>query len=127
MSDAAKIVKKPWGQEEWLELNDRYCFKRITIFAGSRTSLQYHMKKLETNYLESGEAELTLENQHGELCVTKIVQGSRATISPGKLHRIKALTDIVLMEVSTPEVDDVVRVEDDTKRPDGRIQAEHVT
>jgi len=46
-----KIINKPWGREVWLELNDKYCYKRIYIKAGTRTSFQYHLKKLETNYI----------------------------------------------------------------------------
>ena len=45
----SKIVYKPWGREEWLELNDKYCYKRLYINAGTKTSYQYHEKKLETN------------------------------------------------------------------------------
>ena len=57
-----KVVHKPWGKEEWLELNDAYCYKRIYINAGYKTSYQYHQFKKETNYIISGEAEVWLEN-----------------------------------------------------------------
>jgi mannose-6-phosphate isomerase len=56
----SQIKYKPWGKEVWLELNDYYCYKRIYINKGYRTSLQYHEKKVETNYLISGEAILYL-------------------------------------------------------------------
>ncbi len=60
-----KTVSKPWGKEIWLELNDKYCYKRIYINAGTRTSYQYHENKLETNYIIDGEAEVWLEDDNG--------------------------------------------------------------
>ena len=60
-----KTIYKPWGKEEWLELNDKYCYKRIYINAGTKTSYQYHDKKLETNYIIEGTAEIWLENDEG--------------------------------------------------------------
>ena len=57
-----KTVHKPWGKEIWLELNDKYCYKRIYINAGTKTSYQYHKKKMETNYIIEGQAEVWLEN-----------------------------------------------------------------
>ena len=61
----SKIVYKPWGKEIWLELNDKYCYKRIHINVGAQTSYQYHKQKLETNYIIDGEAEVWLENNEG--------------------------------------------------------------
>jgi mannose-6-phosphate isomerase-like protein (cupin superfamily) len=120
-----KVVNKPWGREEWLALNDRYCYKRLYVNEGHRTSYQYHNVKLETNYIISGEAEVWLENDEGVVVKTKMIEGDFFTVHPKKKHRIIALTDIILQECSTPEVDDVVRLEDDTERPDGRIDSEH--
>ena len=122
---SSKIVTKPWGREEWLELNDRYCYKRIYINAGTRTSFQYHNKKQETNYIISGDAEVWLENDKGVVEKEKMTAGDFFSVLPPRKHRVIALTDIILQEVSTPEVDDVVRIEDDAKRPDGRIESEH--
>ncbi len=121
-----KIVKKPWGKEIWLELNDKYCYKRIYINAGTRTSLQYHKRKLETNYIIEGEAEVWLENDDGEIIKKRMKKDQWFTVKPGKKHRIVAITDLILQEVSTPEVDDVIRIEDDTGRPSGRIESEHI-
>ena len=121
-----KIVKKPWGKELWLELNEKYCYKRIHINAGHRTSYQYHLKKLETNYLIEGQAEVWLENEEGVVEKTIMNGGDFFTVVPPRKHRVIALTDIILQEVSTPEVDDVVRIQDDAERPDGRIEDEHV-
>ena len=65
MNSNIKIVYKPWGKEHWLELNSKYCYKRIYINAGHRTSYQYHNFKIETNYLISGKAMVWLENDDG--------------------------------------------------------------
>jgi len=121
----AKTVIKPWGKEVWLELNDKYCYKRIYINAGSRSSFQYHNQKLETNYIISGTAEVWLEDDGGKIIKTKMGPGEFFTVTPPKKHRVIAITDIILQECSTPEVDDVVRIEDDTGRTDGRIESEH--
>lgn len=124
-SENAKVVSKPWGKEVWLELNDRYCYKRIYINAGHKTSFQYHEKKLETNYIIAGEAEVWLENEKGELEKKNMGADDFFTVIPPRKHRVIAITDIILQEVSTPEVDDVIRIEDDANRGDGRIEAEH--
>ncbi len=120
-----KIVTKPWGREEWLELNDCYCYKRIYINAGTRTSFQYHEKKRETNYIIAGEAEVWLENDNGVVEKIQMKAGDFFNVVPPKKHRVIAITDIILQEVSTPEVDDVIRIQDDAGRPDGRIDTEH--
>src|SRR3989338_10751257 len=132
----AKTVIKPWGKEVWLELNDRYCYKRIYISSGHQTSLQYHERKLETNYIISGEAEVWMEDPIGTIrlnigksiysfSVTRMGINDFFTVKPKTIHRIKALTDIILQEVSTPEVDDVIRMQDDSGRGHGRIESEH--
>lgn len=123
--DQAKIVMKPWGREEWLALNDRYCYKRIIIYEGHRTSFQYHEKKHETNFFVSGEAEVWLENDNGEIEKFRVVAGQHFDVAPPKKHRIIAIRELVILEVSTPEVDDVVRIQDDAGRGDGRIESEH--
>lgn len=115
------IVNKPWGQECWLELNEHYCLKRIYINSGCRTSLQYHDFKTETNCLIFGKARVLIgETWH------EINANDYFTIKPKVIHRIEALTDVVLQEVSTPQISDVIRVSDDTGRPHGRIESEHI-
>lgn len=121
-----KIVYKPWGKEEWLELNDYYCYKRIYINRGHRTSYQYHEKKIETNYLIFGNAEIWLENDEGVVEIKDMKSGDFFTVLPKRKHRVIAKTDIILQEVSTPQVDDVVRIEDDSHRKDGKIEKEHL-
>jgi len=121
----SKTVYKPWGKEVWLELNEKYCYKRIYIDKGHRTSYQYHNYKRETNFLISGKAEVWLENDEGVVEKFIMNPGEFFNVTPPKKHRVIALTDIILQEVSTPEVDDVIRLEDDTNRINGRLDHEH--
>ena len=120
-----KIINKPWGKEEWLELNEKYCYKRIYINKGYKTSYQYHNFKRETNYLIQGTAEVWLENDEGVVEKKIMKAGEFFNVTPPKKPRVIAFTDIILQEVSTPEVDDVIRIEDDTNRKDGKIEGEH--
>jgi dTDP-glucose pyrophosphorylase/mannose-6-phosphate isomerase-like protein (cupin superfamily) len=120
-----KTIFKPWGKEEWLELNEVYCYKRIYINAGYKTSYQYHNFKRETNYIISGQAEIWLENEEGVVEKKIMGPGEFYNVRPPKKHRVIALTDLIMQEVSTPEVDDVIRIEDDTNRADGKIEGEH--
>jgi choline kinase/mannose-6-phosphate isomerase-like protein (cupin superfamily) len=122
-----KTIIKPWGKEEWLELNDAYCYKRIYINAGYKTSYQYHNFKRETNFIISGEAEIWLENDEGVVEKKIMKAGEYFNVTPPKKHRVIALTDIILQEVSTPEVDDVIRIDDEFARANGKIEGEHQT
>ena len=121
-----KTIFKPWGKEVWLELNDKYCYKRIYINAGTKTSYQYHEKKLETNFIIDGTAEVWLENDKGVVEKKIMKAGEYFTVEPPKKHRVIAVTDIILQEVSTPEVDDVIRISDDSGRGNGKIDHEHL-
>ena len=122
-----KVIHKPWGKEEWLELNDAYCYKRIYINEGYKTSFQYHEFKRETNYIIEGTAEIWLENEEGVIEKTIMKAGDYFNVTPPKKHRVIAITDIILQEVSTPHVDDVFRIDDEFNRTDGKIEAEHKT
>ena len=122
-----KVVHKPWGKEEWLELNDAYCYKRIYINEGYKTSFQYHEFKRETNYIIEGTAEIWLENEEGVIEKTIMKAGDYFNVTPPKKHRVIAITDIILQEVSTPHVDDVFRIDDEFNRTNGKIEAEHKT
>ena len=122
-----KVVHKPWGKEEWLALNEFYCYKRIYINAGYKTSFQWHEQKHETNYIIKGEAEVWLENDEGEIIKKVMKAGDFFDVVPPKKHRVIAITDIILQEVSTPHVDDVFRINDEFNRADGKIDAEHKT
>ena len=122
-----KVVHKPWGKEEWLELNDAYCYKRIYINAGYKTSYQYHEFKRETNYIIEGTAEIWLENEEGIVEKKIMKAGEYFNVAPPRKHRVIAITDIILQEVSTPHVDDVIRINDEFNRTDGKVEAEHKT
>tara|TARA_R110002020_G_scaffold104675_1_gene244767 strand:+ start:305 stop:673 length:369 start_codon:yes stop_codon:yes gene_type:complete len=106
-----KTVTKPWGKEEWLVVNDSYCLKKLYVNEGQRLSLQYHEKKKETMFLQIGECDLKLNDE-----MIHMVHEKAYTINPGNIHRVEAKTDCIILEVSTPEVEDVVRLEDDHKR-----------
>ncbi len=110
-----KHVDKPWGHEVWFAQTERYVGKILVIEAGKRLSLQYHRVKDESIYVQEGQLRLTLERD-GELEVEDLGPGEARHIPPGTRHRFEALERCVLCEVSTPEVDDVVRLEDDFGR-----------
>ena len=126
-TDAAKVVSKAWGEERWLVHGDApFVFKLIRLRAGMRTSLQLHREKEEANLVLEGRAELVFEpDPAGSLERRALEPGNVVHVRPGAVHRLEAVTDLVVLEVSTPEVDDVVRLSDDWGRPDGRIDAEH--
>ena len=110
-SKPVKIVEKPWGREIWLCVEKEYAGKILEIKKGCRTSLQYHNKKKESMYVLSGELKIAYPG--GEKILKK---GESITVNPGDRHRLCAAKDLVLIEVSTPELDDVVRLEDDHGR-----------
>ncbi len=102
-----KKIDKPWGYELLFAVTKNYAGKILFIRKGEELSLQYHKKKEESIYVARGVVEVTLE---GERSVMK--GGEALHIAPNTKHRIKALEDAELFEVSTPELQDVVRLED---------------
>jgi mannose-6-phosphate isomerase len=109
-------IDKPWGHEEiWAE-TAQYVGQVLFVKAGRRLSLQHHEKKTETLRVQSGEIELELDDDRGVLQKTRKKAGESWHIAPGRRHRFTAISDAELMEVSTPELDDVVRHEDDYGR-----------
>jgi mannose-6-phosphate isomerase-like protein (cupin superfamily) len=111
-----KIVEKPWGREVWIAHTDRYALKIIEFKKGSRSSLQYHVKKHEHIYVDAGMLQIEKENDEGKMDILILKAGDVIENKPGSKHRVTALEDVRLIEVSTPELDDVVRVEDDYNR-----------
>jgi mannose-6-phosphate isomerase-like protein (cupin superfamily) len=111
-----KIVEKPWGRETWVAHTDKYAFKIIEIKAGTRSSLQYHVRKHEHIYVDTGVLQMEWENEAGEMITLTLHPGEVVENKPGRKHRAIAVEDVRLLEVSTPELDDVVRVEDDYHR-----------
>jgi mannose-6-phosphate isomerase-like protein (cupin superfamily) len=114
--EPATRVEKPWGWELWWTVTDRYVGKVIFVNAGRRLSLQYHNHKDESIYVIEGEMILHLENEEGTLDAIKLGAGEFRRVAVGRRHRFEAITDTKLIEVSTPELDDVVRIEDDFGR-----------
>lgn len=109
----SRVVQKPWGEEFiWAE-TDKYVGKILRVKAGHRLSFQYHTKKEETMMLINGLA--MLETKAGEFPLSR---RSPIHIPAGAAHRIRAIKDSEILEVSTPELDDVVRLEDDYDRTD---------
>jgi len=110
-------VEKPWGYELLWAKTDQYVGKVIHVTAGHALSLQYHNKKTETIYLHSGR--LLFEIQEGDKLVGREMHpGDRIHVPAGTVHRMTAVTDVDIFEVSTPELDDVVRLEDRYGRAD---------
>lgn len=132
--DEIKSVNKPWGYEKWItgEIgNLLYAFKKIFLKKGFKTSLQYHERKTETNFVHSGKIRLYYQTKpfvKGEklnIETKDFGAGTNIQVYPYFIHRIEALEDTVLFEASTSELDDVIRLEDDAKRGSGRIISEH--
>ena len=109
-------VDKPWGHELWFALTDRYAGKLLHVRAGQRLSVQYHETKDETSYLLSGRLLLHRGSEADSLVETDLEAGAVWRNEPGQVHTIEALQDAVVVEVSTPELDDVVRLSDDYGR-----------
>lgn len=147
MTVTPKIVMKPWGYELWIADGVRtpYANKKILFNAKSKTSLQVHKEKFETNYVLSGYGTLLISEeffdidtylsgkmsaedvQHhiDQLQSVPLSPGAIFDVSPGHLHRVLAITDLEFIETSTCQLDDVVRLLDDTNRPHGKVDAEH--
>lgn len=115
MSGRAEVkrVPKPWGYEIIWAHTDRYCGKILHINAGEALSVQYHERKDETVHLLSGEMIYWVqEGKDGELRDMKLRAGESFRITPGTIHYMEAVTDVDVLEASTPELDDVVRIKD---------------
>jgi len=113
-----KVVPKPWGEELLFSCTDRYAGKIIIIKKGHRLSLQYHERKHEAHYLDSGRIKYTLgsSDRPGDYREVIAEPGTVVVLPPGTVHRMEALEDVRLFEVSTPELEDVVRLDDDYGR-----------
>ena len=112
----ARRVAKPWGHELIWAHTDRYVGKVLVIETGKRLSLQRHEIKDEAIYVLSGRLQLQLEDDGGEVRVEELGPGEFRRVPTGRIHRYEAIERVELIEVSTPELDDVVRLEDDFGR-----------
>ena len=116
LGGAQRHVPKPWGSEQIWALTERYCGKVIRISAGKRLSLQRHERKEESLIVLRGTLRLHLEDDEGIVRVVELGPGESAHVDTHRIHRFEAATDVELVEVSTPEIDDVERLEDDFGR-----------
>jgi mannose-6-phosphate isomerase len=105
-------VDKPWGHELWWALTDAYAGKILHVERGHRLSLQFHEHKDESAYLLSGRLLLTKGPSEDDLTTVELAPGDTWRNVPGELHTIEAVEDSDVLEVSTPELDDVVRLTD---------------
>tara|TARA_Y100000996_G_C22503757_1_gene635503 strand:+ start:11 stop:1234 length:1224 start_codon:yes stop_codon:yes gene_type:complete len=147
---SVKKVKKPWGYEKWIAdgaPNFKYALKEIFFKSGFKSSIQFHEFKEETSYVQNGTGMLyystekinfekyrnngytnedmqdILNNFHHE----ELKPGMVYHIKPGTIHRVEAITDLTLIESSTIELEDVIRINDEWGRDDGKINTEHNT
>ena len=104
-------VPKPWGYELIFARTDRYVGKILHVNKGEALSLQYHEMKEETLFVVAGELRLTIESD-GDRREVSLRQGEAFHIPPRLIHRMVAVVDTDVAEVSTPELDDVIRLED---------------
>ena len=109
-------VPKPWGHELIWTQTERYVGKLIVIEAGKRLSLQKHVRKDESILVIAGRMVLSLENADGSIEQIEMGPGDHRRVPTGRIHRFEAIELTELVEVSTPELDDVIRIEDDFGR-----------
>ena len=111
-------VHKPWGSEKWITHNDKYTGKFIYVNAGEELSKQYHEKKHETIYLLGGKMIIEIGEPTSSLYKVIHIDSNNADeertfiLSPKTIHKIMAITNCILIEWSTSEVDDIVRISD---------------
>lgn len=109
-------IDKPWGHELIWAHTDRYVGKILVIETGQRLSLQRHLVKDESILVSSGRLRLHLEDDEGTVVIEELGPGAHRHVPTGRIHRYEAIDRCTLIEVSTPELDDVVRLEDDFGR-----------
>lgn len=146
--DEVRLITKPWGYERWLadgEQGFSYVLKEILIRGPHQSSLQFHEFKQETAWIKQGVGRLHISDTDIDLywyrrggytpeSLQRVVDtvytipltaGDVFHVMPGQIHRVEAIEDILLIEASSLEVDDVIRLTDDSGRTSGRIQSEH--
>ncbi|HET7417584.1 MAG TPA: cupin [Solirubrobacterales bacterium] len=119
MSDLKpRRVEKPWGHELWWADTDSYAGKLLHVNAGHRLSLQLHRRKDESSLLLTGRLRLVRGSDPDNLDEQEVGPGHAWRVEPGTVHSIEAIEDSVILEVSTPDLDDVVRLQDRYGRAD---------
>ena len=111
-----KIINKPWGKEEIIEINSKYMLKKLSMNKGHRCSLQYHNLKKETIFVLSGKLKILIGDKINNLRIRNLDKGDSITIEPGIIHRMEGIENVVYLEASTQETNDVVRLKDDYSR-----------
>lgn len=114
----ADRIEKPWGYEIHWAQTPNYTAKILHIIKGKRLSLQYHDMKMETLCTLKGKTLLWIDNEKGDFVGIDMEVGKGYTMMPFQRHRIEAIEDTDIVEVSTPETGTTFRLEDDFKRPD---------
>jgi mannose-6-phosphate isomerase-like protein (cupin superfamily) len=105
-------VDKPWGYEIRWAITDRYLGKILHVNRGEALSLQYHERKDECLLVSTGSIDIELGGPDGNLERVRMRSGDTVHLTPGTRHRITAVEDADIFEVSTPEIEDVIRLED---------------
>jgi mannose-6-phosphate isomerase len=112
-------VSKPWGRELWFAQTDRYAGKILHVRAGCRLSVQYHEAKDETSYVLSGRVIVSQGNSASQMTTREVGPGGSWHNPPLLVHTLEAIEDSEIVEVSTPQVEDVIRLEDRYGRTSG--------
>jgi mannose-6-phosphate isomerase len=112
MEDLPTEVSKPWGSELWFAHTDRYAGKILRVRAGCRLSVQFHEEKDETSYVLSGRVIVSQGDSVDRLIAQELGPGESWRVRPRVIHTLEAVEDAEVFEVSTPELEDVVRLED---------------
>jgi len=120
---APQRVDKPWGYEIWWAHTDSYAGKLLHVEQGHRLSLQYHQHKDESCYVLTGLVRLVKGATVDELEEVDLGPGSCWRNRPGEIHTIQALETSLVVEASTPQLDDVVRISDNYGRAGGAVQS----
>lgn len=107
-----KEVPKPWGSELWFAHTDRYAGKILRVSAGCRLSIQFHKEKDETSYVLSGRVIVSQGDSAEAMTTRELGPGDSWRNQPGVVHTLEAAEDAQIIEVSTPQLEDVVRLED---------------
>lgn len=111
-----EIKPKPWGREIWFAYTPNYAGKILEVKKGHRYSLQYHEKKTETQYLYKGKIKFIYGKDENNLQEMIMNPGDKIDVQPFTVHRVEALEDSEIFEVSTPDLEDVVKLADDYGR-----------
>jgi mannose-6-phosphate isomerase-like protein (cupin superfamily) len=108
-----RVVDKPWGREEIFALVEgKFCGKVLHVDAGEALSLQYHERKDEVIAVQRGRCRMQIGDHESRMESRELEAGDAVHLPAGVRHRVEALTDLILLEASTTELDDVVRLED---------------